>query len=62
MSWVDSTAGSIKDSDTPHHLTDQGRVVQVFEPILTPLQHQVLDLLAIPADTYTGATPDDPTT
>ncbi|MCA1682052.1 MAG: IS1634 family transposase [Actinobacteria bacterium] len=44
-----------------HHLTDQGRVVQVFEPVLTPLQHQVLDLLAIPADTYTGATPDDPT-
>ena len=39
-----------------HHLTDHGRVVQIFEPTLTPLQHQVLDLLNIPADTYTRAT------
>lgn len=44
-----------------HHLTSEGVAVQVFEPTLTPLQHQVLDLLAIPADTYTSATPDDPT-
>lgn len=44
-----------------HHLTSEGVVVQVFEPTLTPLQHQVLDLLAIPADTYTSAAPDDPT-
>jgi len=38
-----------------HHLISQDRVVQVFEPTLTPLQQQVLDLLAIPADTYTNA-------
>jgi len=42
-----------------HHLTDQGRVIQVFEPTLTPLQQQVLDLLAIPASTYTNAPGDD---
>lgn len=36
-----------------HHLTDRtGRIVQVFEPTLTDLQHQVLDLLGIPTDTY----------
>ncbi|HXH58408.1 hypothetical protein, partial [Iamia sp.] len=39
-----------------HHLIDHGRVAQTFEPTLTPLQHQVLDLLGIPADTYTNAT------
>lgn len=41
-----------------HHLTDHtGRVVQVFEPALTDLQHQILALLGIPSDTYhtTGA-------
>lgn len=39
-----------------HHLLDNdGHVVQVFEPALTPLQHQVLDLLGIPTRTYTGA-------
>jgi len=33
-----------------HHLTDHnGRVIQIFEPTLTPLQHQVLELLDIPA-------------
>ncbi len=38
-----------------HHLLDNhGHVVQVFEPDLTPLQHQVLDLLGIPAHTYTN--------
>lgn len=37
-----------------HHLIDHGHVVQTFEPTLTPLQHQVLELLGIPADSYTG--------
>lgn len=42
---------------TRHHLQDtNGHVVQVFEPTLTPLQHQVLDLLAIPTATYTNST------
>jgi transposase len=36
-----------------HHLTNQGRIVQTFHPTLTPLQRQVLDLLGIPATTYT---------
>ena len=38
-----------------HHLIDHGHVVQVFEPTLTPLQHQVLELLGIPADAYTAS-------
>src|SRR5680860_493381 len=38
---------------TRHHLVSDNRIVQVFEPTLTALQHQVLDLLGIPADTYT---------
>jgi transposase len=39
-----------------HHLTDRtDRVVETFEPALTPLQHQILDLLGIPADTYTSS-------
>lgn len=38
-----------------HHLHDSnGRVVQTFKPALTPLQHQVLNLLDIPTHTYTG--------
>ena len=41
-----------------HHLTDHnGRVIQVFEPTLTPLQHQVLDLLGAPAHAYTTSDP-----
>lgn len=40
-----------------HHLTDHtGRVVQIFEPTLTDLQHQVLDLLDVPAHTYQTST------
>jgi hypothetical protein len=39
-----------------HHLIDHGRVAQTFEPTLTPLQHQVLDLLGVPAGAYTSAT------
>jgi transposase len=38
-----------------HHLVRDGHVIQTFEPTLTPPQHQVLDLLGIPAHTYTSA-------
>ncbi len=44
-----------------HHLTNQGHTIQVFEPTLTPLQHQVLDLLGVPTNAYTTATPHNPT-
>ena len=38
-----------------HHLTDTtGDIVQVFEPTLTPLQQQILDLLDIPPNAYTA--------
>jgi transposase len=37
-----------------HHLIRDGRHVQTFQPELTDLQHQVLDLLNIPHSTYTG--------
>lgn len=38
-----------------HHLADKtGRVVQVFEATLTPLQQQILDLLDIRTTVYTG--------
>lgn len=36
-----------------HQLHDGDHVVQVFEPELTPLHHQVLDLLHVPASVYT---------
>ncbi len=39
-----------------HHLIDHGHVAQTFEPTLTPLQHQVLDLLEIPSGAYTSPT------
>ncbi len=36
-----------------HHLTSRnGEIVQIFEPELNDLQHQVLDLLGIPANAY----------
>ena len=35
-----------------HHLTRETEHIQVFEPQLTPLQTQLLDLLNIPADAY----------
>jgi hypothetical protein len=35
-----------------HRLTQNGRVVQVFEPTLTPLQEQVLTLLGVPTAAY----------
>ena len=41
-----------------HHLISDDRVVQVFEPTLTPLQHQVLGLLDVPAETYVSAESD----
>ena len=38
-----------------HHLTDQtGHIVQIFEPPLTPLQHQILDQLDIEPAVYTA--------
>ncbi|MGH3199222.1 MAG: IS1634 family transposase [Mycobacterium sp.] len=38
-----------------HHLISDGNIVQTFEPALTPLQQQVLNLLHIPASVYTAA-------
>ncbi len=43
-----------------HHLISNNRVIQIFEPTLTPLQHQVLDLLNIPTITYTTPTTPGP--
>lgn len=41
---------------TRHELrTPDGALVQTFEPALTPLQQQVLDLLDVPATGYTHA-------
>jgi len=38
---------------TRHHLTNHnGRAIQIFEPTLTPLQQQVLELLDIPTTSY----------
>ena len=37
---------------TRHELHHDGRLVQTFEPELTPLQQQILDLLGIPATAY----------
>lgn len=39
-----------------HHLIDQhGRPVQTFQPELSPLQRQILDLLGVPQAAYLGA-------
>lgn len=35
-----------------HRLTRDGKVIQVFEPTLTPLQLQVLDLLGVPPSAF----------
>ena len=43
-----------------HHLIDHGHVAQTFEPTLTPLQHQVLDLLGIRTGAYTNTTGTTP--
>jgi transposase len=40
---------------TRNHLTRDGEIVQVFEPDLTPLQRQVLDLLGVPHTAYLSA-------
>jgi transposase len=41
---------------TRHDLLDRdGQLVQAFEPQLTPLQQQILDLLGVPATAYTAA-------
>jgi transposase len=40
---------------TRHELHRNGELVQTFEPELTPLQRQVLDLLGVPATSYTNA-------
>ena len=37
-----------------HHLIHDDTIVQTFEPALTPLQQQVLDLLHVPASVYTA--------
>ena len=42
---------------TRHELHRDGRLVQTFEADLTPLQHQVLDLLGVPAASYTNPHP-----
>jgi transposase len=38
-----------------HHLIRDGHTVQTFQPQLTPLQAQLLDLLAVPASAYTSS-------
>jgi len=43
---------------TRSHLTSGGQTVQVFQPDLTPLQDQVLDLLAVPRSAYLSSTPN----
>ena len=51
------TAGRLFDHLAPiqrHHLTHDGHTVQTFEPQLTPLQTQLLDLLEVPASAYTS--------
>jgi transposase len=47
----------IFDNVQRHQLARSDQVVQIFEPELTPLQHKILDLLHVPADVYTSATP-----
>jgi hypothetical protein len=38
-----------------HHLIHDDTIVQTFEPAVTPLQQQVLDLLRVPTSVYTTA-------
>jgi transposase len=42
---------------TRHELRHNGQLIKTFEPDLSPLQRQVLDLLGIPATRYTGCQP-----
>jgi len=37
-----------------HHLANHGQHVQTFDPQLTDLQRQLLDLLGVPANAYTS--------
>jgi len=51
------TAARVFDHLAPiqrHHLTRDRHTLQTFEPQLTPLQTQLLDLLAVPASAYTS--------
>jgi transposase len=51
------TTARVFDHLTPiqrHHLTRDRHTVQTFEPQLTPLQTQLLDLLAVPTSAYTS--------
>ncbi|MCA1677437.1 MAG: IS1634 family transposase [Actinobacteria bacterium] len=50
------TAARVFDHLAPlqrHHLIRDGNVVQTFQPQLTPLQAQLLDLLGVPTSAYT---------
>jgi hypothetical protein len=38
-----------------HQLTSQGQDLQTFDPQLTELQRQLLDLLGVPASAYASA-------
>jgi hypothetical protein len=40
---------------TRHELHRDGHVWQTYEAELTPLQHQILDLLGVPASAYSAA-------
>jgi transposase len=40
-----------------HHLTRHGDHIKTFQPQLTPLQHQLLSLLAMPPAAYLATTP-----
>jgi transposase len=51
------TAARVFDHLAPlqrHHLTRDGHAVQTFQPQLTALQAQLLDLLGVPASAYTS--------
>ena len=43
-----------------HHLQQSGRTIQVFDPELTDLQGQVLDLLGVPRSVYADSPPSSP--
>jgi len=52
------TAARVFDHLAPlqrHHLIRDGHAVQTFEPQLTPLQAQLLELLGVPATAYTSS-------
>ena len=53
--------GSMPGSGDKAELMFMRFQVQVFDPELTPLQQQVLELLHVPATVYTSKTPPDAT-